>query len=199
MALKLPKVLSREEVAKMLSAPNVKCPTGLRNRAILQIMYGAGLRVSEVCNLSVSDVDLTTGLVYVQQGKNSKDRYVPLDDETIKWCKNWLAIKPDSEYFFCTLEGGRMSDRYIREVCYRISEKKGVYVNDNHRKKKVSPHVFRHTCATELLEEGFNIREVQQILGHDDLNTTMIYTAVRPEALVAKMRNRGRAVGCVSR
>jgi len=162
-------------------------------------MYGAGLRVSEVCNLSVSDVDLTTCLVYVQQGKNSKDRYVPLDDETIKWCKNWLAIKPDSEYFFCTLEGGRMSDRYIREVCYRISEKKGVYVNDNHCKKKVSPHVFRHTCATELLEEGFNIREVQQILGHDDLNTTMIYTAVRPEALVAKMRNRGRAVGCVSR
>jgi len=199
MALKLPKVLSREEVAKMLSAPNVKCPTGLRNRAILQIMYGAGLRVSEVCNLSVSDVDLTTCLVYVQQGKNSKDRYVPLDDETIKWCKNWLAIKPDSEYFFCTLEGGKMSDRYIREVCYRISKKKGVYVNDNHCKKKVSPHVFRHTCATELLEEGFNIREVQQILGHDDLNTTMIYTAVRPEALVAKMRNRGRAVGCVSR
>ncbi len=198
MAIKLPKVLSRADVEKLLSAPNIKCPTGLRNRVALQFMYRAGLRVSEICNLSVGDVDLVNGLVYVQQGKNGKDRYIPLDTESMEWCKRWLAIKPPSEYLFCTLEGGQMSVRYLREVCYRISEKTGVYVNDNHSKKKVNPHIFRHTCATELLEDGLNIREVQQVLGHGDLNTTMIYTAVRPEALAIKMRQRGQVVGCGS-
>lgn len=193
MALKLPKVLSRTEVDKMLNVPNVKCPTGLRNRAALQLMYQVGLRVSEVTNLSFEDLDFKKGYVYIQQGKNSKDRYVPINDETIDWCNRWLDIRPESDYFFCTLRGGKLSDRYLREVCYRISEKAGVYINDNHRKKRVSPHVLRHTCATELLEEGFNIREVQQVLGHENLNTTMIYTAVRPESLALKMKQRGLA------
>jgi integrase/recombinase XerD len=192
MSMKLPKVLSREDAEKMLSGPNIKCPTGMRNRVALQIMYRAGLRVSEVCNLSIDDVDLENGFIYVQQGKNRKDRYVPMDDETIEWCQKWLAIRPDSEYFFCTLNGGRLSDRYLREVCYRISKKKGVYINDNHRKKKVSPHVFRHTCATELLEDGLTIRDVQEVLGHSNLNTTMIYTSVRPEALALKIKQRGK-------
>ncbi|MGD9552331.1 MAG: tyrosine-type recombinase/integrase [Candidatus Caldatribacteriota bacterium] len=191
MALKLPKVLSREDVEKMLKVPNVKCPTGLRNRVALQVMYRAGLRVSEVVNLSIDDLDLKKGYIYVQQGKNSKDRYVPIDEETATWLKRWLEIKPESEYLFCTLSGGKLSDRYLREVCYRISEKAGVYVNDNHKKKKVNPHVLRHTYATELLEEGFNIREVQQVLGHENLNTTMIYTAVRPESLAMKIKRRG--------
>lgn len=191
MALKLPKVLSREDVEKMLKVPNVKCPTGLRNRVALQVMYRAGLRVSEVVNLSIDDLDLKKGYIYVQQGKNSKDRYVPIDEETVTWLKRWLEIKPESEYLFCTLSGGKLSDRYLREVCYRISEKAGVYVNDNHKKKKVNPHVLRHTYATELLEEGFNIREVQQVLGHENLNTTMIYTAVRPESLAMKIKRRG--------
>lgn len=188
--LKLPKVLSREDVERLFSAINTKCPTGLRNRVALQLMYQAGLRVSEVCNLSVDDIDITNGFVYIQQGKNKKDRYVPLTYESIEWCKKWAKIRPVSDYFFCTLNGGRLSDRYLREVCYRLSGKTGVFINDNHRKKKVNPHVLRHTCATELLEEGFNIREVQQVLGHENLNTTMIYTAVRPEALAAKMRSR---------
>lgn len=191
MALKLPKVLSREDVEKMLKVPNVKCPTGLRNRVALQVMYRAGLRVSEVVNLSIDDLDLKKGYIYVQQGKNSKDRYVPIDEETVAWLKRWLEIKPESEYLFCTLNGGKLSDRYLREVCYRISEKAGIYVNDNHKKKKVNPHVLRHTYATELLEEGFNIREVQQVLGHENLNTTMIYTAVRPESLAMKIKRRG--------
>ena len=193
MALKLPKVLSRADVEKMLKVPNIKCPTGLRNRAALQLMYQGGLRVSEVTNLSIDDLDLENGYVYIQQGKNSKDRYIPINDETAEWCNRWLEIRPASDYLFCTLKGDKISERYLREVCYRISEKSGVYVNDNHRKKKVNPHILRHTCATELLEEGFNIREVQQVLGHENLNTTMIYTAVRPESLALKMRQRGQA------
>lgn len=193
MAMKLPKVLTKDEARRMLSQPNVKCPTGLRNRVAMELMYAAGLRIAEVLNLSPEDVDLDRGYVYVQQGKNAKDRYIPIDDETVAWCRRWKERRPDSDYFICTLKGGQVGDRYMRNVCYRASEKAGVYVNNNHSKKKVNPHVLRHTCATELLEDGLNIREVQQMLGHNNINTTVIYTHVRPEVLANKVRSRRRA------
>lgn len=188
--MKLPKIIPREKVKELLSVPNIKAPTGLRNRVALELMYRAGLRVSEVCNLSPDDIDLEKGFLYVQQGKNKKDRVVPLDQETICWCKKWNEIRPSSKYFITTLKGGKISQRYIREMCYRYSKKSGVYINDNHVKKPVRPHVLRHCFATELLEEGFSIREVQEILGHKNINTTMIYTHVRPEKLAEKIRAR---------
>ena len=188
--VKLPKVLSKDDVCKFLSSFNTKCPTGLRNRVIMETMYRAGLRVSEVCNLTIDDVDLEQGFFYVQQSKNKKDRFVPLEDGLIMWCKLWEAAKPDSKYFFCTLKGGKLSDRYIRKACYLKSRKSGVYISDNKQTKPVHPHVLRHCFATELLEEGFNIREVQELLGHASINTTMIYTHVRPKGLAEKIRQR---------
>ncbi len=207
MALKLPKIIDQRGVKKMLSQINVGCPTGCRNYAIIIMMYRAGLRVSEVCKLTPSDMNFETGLIYVQQSKGrgkikdgkkvqeKKDRYVPMDNDIIKACQAWLAIRPESDYFFCTLEGGQLDQRYIREVCYRLSTKAGVYIQDGDKKKKVSPHKLRHTMATELLREGFDIREVQETLGHSSVATTQVYTHVVQDELQAKILKRKGILG----
>lgn len=191
MALKLPKIIDRRSVTKMLKQLNLNCPTGIRNYAIIIMMYRAGLRVQEVCNLTLSDVNFETGLIYVQQGKYSKDRYVPMDSDVIKTCQDWLKVRPQSDYFFCTMQGGKLNQRYIREMCYRLSKKAGVYIQDGTEQKPVSPHKLRHTCFTEMLREGTaNIREIQQLAGHSSLNTTMIYTHVVMDELQAKIAKR---------
>jgi site-specific recombinase XerD len=190
MALKLPKIIDKKSVKRMLQCINLSCPTGIRNYAIIIMIYRAGLRVQEICNLALSDVDFENGLIYVQQGKYSKDRYVPMDNDIIKACQEWLKVRPESEHFFCTLEGGILDSRYIREVFYRVSRKAEVYVQDGSEKKPVSPHVLRHTCATEWLREGFNLREVQELLGHSRISTTQIYTHVVMDELQAKIAKR---------
>ena len=175
----------------MLKQIDLSCPIGIRNYAIIIMMYRAGLRVSEVCNLTLSDVNFETGLIYVQQGKYSKDRYVPMDSDVIKTCQDWLKVRPQSDYFFCTMQGGKLNQRYIREMCYRLSKKAGVYIQDGTEQKPVSPHKLRHTCFTEMLREGTaNIREIQQLAGHSSLNTTMIYTHVVMDELQAKIAKR---------
>jgi site-specific recombinase XerD len=184
----LPKVLSREDAHKLLTSIRTTSRTGLRNRVALQLMYRAGLRVSEVCNLGVRHVDLRNGYVYVQQGKGKKDRYVPIDPETIQLCQQWLCEKPASDYFICTLKGGPVSQRYLRAVCYRLSQKAGVFLDVNHRRVPVHPHTLRHCYATERLEDGFDLREVQELLGHSSPNTTAIYTHIRPAKLRRKVQ-----------
>lgn len=189
--LKLPKIIDQKSVKKMLSQINTSCPTGIRNYAIVIMMYRAGLRVQEVCNLGLSDCNFETGLIYVQQAKGKKDRYVPLDDDIEKSLQAWLIVRPESHFVFCTLEGGRLMQRYIREVCYRISEKAGVFIQDGAVKKPVSPHKLRHTFLTEVLREGTaNIREVQELAGHSSLNTTMVYTHVVMDELQGKIKKR---------
>ena len=190
MSLKLPKTISETDAVKMLSAINTKCPTGCRNYAILMMMYREGLRVSEVANLTVPDISFEGNTIYIQQGKGKKDRIIPLDAEAREACLAWLKIRPDSQYFFCTLKGGILDTRYIRDVCYRMSEKAGVYIQDGKEKKLVSPHKLRHSALTSLLKEGFNIREVQEIAGHANLATTQIYTHVAIDELQDKFANR---------
>lgn len=190
---KLPKILSQSQVQALFATINVKCPTGLRNRALLDTLYRCGLRISEACNLQVADVDLQEGFIYVQQGKGKKDRYVPLDQDTIAWLKRWEAIRPESGHYFCTLKGGQLAPVYIRQVLDRLSKRSGVYIQDGREKVHVTPHKLRHTYATELLDEGFNIREVQVLLGHASIQTTTVYTHVRPEKLAKKIRERRKA------
>lgn len=191
MALKLPKIVKDEGVEKMLSQLNMSCPIGIRNYAIIMMMWRCGLRVQEVCDLMLADVDLETGSVYVQQGKGKKDRYTYMDKETTEAVQDWLKVRPESTFLFCTMQGGQLQQRYIREMCYRISKKAGVYIQDGRKKRPVNPHVFRHTCLTNLLQrEGFNIREVQEIAGHAHLSTTQVYLHVDNQELAAKMRNR---------
>ncbi len=177
----------------MLAQINTKCPTGIRNYAIIIMMYRAGLRVQEVCNLVPQDVNFETGLIYIQQAKGKKDRYVPMDDDIVKSTKEWLLVRPEGIYLFCTLEGGQLMQRYVREVCYRISNKAGVFIQDGTAKKPVSPHKLRHTFLTEVLREGTaNIREVQELAGHSSLNTTMVYTHVVMDELQEKIKKRKR-------
>lgn len=195
MALKLPKIISGKDVRKLLNQINLSCPTGIRNYAIVMTMYRAGLRVSEICKLMLQDVNFETGLLYVQQSKGKKDkkkdRYVPMDNDIIKTCQKWLTVRPESEYFFSTLEGGILNPRYIREVCYRISKKAGVFIQDGAEKKPVSPHKLRHSFATSVLSDGTcNIRDVQELLGHSSLNTTMIYTHVLLDEIQEKLIKR---------
>ena len=188
---KLPKVLSREEISRLMAVPNPRYPTGLRNRVMLQLFYRAGLRRQEVIDLTPADIDFENNLLYIQDSKGGKDRVVPFDGETKTWLLKWKERRPESDYFFCTLPGNKMAPRYVLEMVYRASEKSGVYVQNGRAKKKVHPHILRHTYATELLEEGFGIHEVQQLLGHSSINTTAVYSHVRPVQLAKKIRERG--------
>ena len=189
---KLPKVLTREEVKKLFASLNVKAPTSLRNYVGLLLAYRCGLRVSEITNLSVSDIDFQNAQIYIQMGKGGRDRYVGMDEETMSWIRRWLAIKPKGDYFFCTLKGKGFNngETYLRQVCKRMSERTGIYINDNHVKKSVHPHVFRHCYATELIEEGYSIIEVQHLLGHSSVQTTQRYSHCRQKELGAKLRQR---------
>lgn len=198
---RLPKIISREEARRILAIPNTETSIGLRNRTILQVLYRAGLRVQEAANLTVDDVNLEKGFVYVQQGKGNKDRYIPMDLETIEWCKRWLerrgnAIPAEAEsdhdciWFFPTLKGTALEQRYIRAMVATYSKKADVYLMNGQKKTVIHPHTLRHCCFTELLEDGFTIREVQEIAGHSSILTTSIYLSVRPEQLAAKIRER---------
>lgn len=190
MARKLPKFINQNQFIEMINQININCATGSRNYAMLMIMYRAGLRVSEVANLALPDMDFETGLIYIQDSKENKDRYVPMDIDIIKSCQQWLKFRPESEFFFCTMKGAILDTRYIREMCYRISEKAGVYIQDGREKKKVNPHALRHSCLTSLLREGLNIREVQEIAGHSSISTTQIYTHVAIDELQDKFSQR---------
>lgn len=185
---KLPKVISREEAARLLAVPNPRTITGLRNRVALQLLYRAGLRCAELCNLSVDDVRLDEGYILVQNGKYGRDRTIPMDPETQEWCRRWMERRPESPWFLCTLGGNRLDERFVRAMVERTSRRAGVYLNDEGERKPVHPHILRHTFATERLEDGFNLSEVAQLLGHSNIRTTSIYLHVRPTALAEKMR-----------
>lgn len=187
---KLPEVLSVEEANELLKQPNRNCPTGLRNYSMMLLMYRAGLRVSEIVNLREQDIDWQQGDIKVVDGKGGRDRIIPMELWVVDALKQWRGIKPKSMQFFCTLKGGKINDRYIREFVKRYGDKAGIK-----KSKGVHPHMLRHTFATELLGRGFNIREVQELLGHSDLSTTMIYTHVNPVEIRSKIRRRSNTRG----
>ena len=192
---KLPKVLTKMAAQKFIDSIHTRYPTGVRNKSMILFMYRAGLRVAEVVNLMETDVNLQDHFVLVQQGKGGKDRYIPIDGETVEWVEKWLEKKREMglncPYLYCTHKNKKIDTRYVRDVCYRLSERSGVFVQKGKEKRPVSPHVLRHCYGTELLEEGFNIREVQDLLGHSNINTTMLYTHIRPEVLASKVWQRG--------
>lgn len=180
---RLPEVLTAEEVKALLEQPNRRCPTGLRNYTMMLVMYRAGLRVSEVLNLQPRDVDWKAGDVRVNEGKGKKDRVVPLEPWVLDALRAWQEKRPVSRWFFSTLDGQQLDDRYVRAMVKRLAKKAGI-------QKDVHPHMLRHTYATQLLNEGLSIREVQELLGHADVSTTMIYTHVNPVDLRRKIRAR---------
>ena len=169
----LPKFLTEDEINRLLAAPDITTEEGIRDRAVLEIMYATGLRVSELVNLKTADVDLLAGLV-VCYGKGNKQRRVPLGKSAIHWLQQYAAVKAGygkqtSPYIF--LQRGRPFTRQIAwAMTKRHAETAGM--------KNVSPHTLRHSFATHLLQHGADSRSVQALLGHSDISTTQIYTHI---------------------
>ena len=169
----LPKFLTEEEINRLLAAPDIATEEGIRDRAILEIMYATGLRVSELVTLKQADVDLLAGLV-VCHGKGNKERRVPLGKSAIHWLQQYSAVKAGygkqtSPNVF--LYRGRPFTRQLAwSMVKRHAEKAGI--------KDVSPHTLRHSFATHLLQHGADSRSVQALLGHSDISTTQIYTHI---------------------
>lgn len=165
---KLPIVLEPEEVQKLLKQPNKRYPTGLRNKAIISLMLHCGLRLSEITDLKPGSINLTKGKLRVESGKGNKDRDLAIPDYLIDLLNTWRKRKPKSSYFFPTLQGNKLSPRYIQQMVKRYSQKAGIA-------KNISPHTLRHTYATQYYKQTKDIETLRRILGHTDISTTTIY------------------------
>jgi len=178
----LPNTLSEAEVDALLSAPNVETPAGLRDRAMLEVLYASGLRVSELVLLKVAQVSLDMGVVRVL-GKGARERLVPLGEEAQDWVSRYLAqARPQllaarvSNDLFVTQRAAAMTRQAFWYLIRRHARIAGIV-------KPLSPHVLRHAFATHLLNHGADLRVVQMLLGHADISTTQIYTHVARERL----------------
>lgn len=178
----LPKTLSEDEVDALLNAPNTDEPLGHRDRAMLELLYATGLRVSELINLKQSQINFNQGVLRIV-GKGDRERLIPLGEESQRWLKKFIdgarmeiLLERQTEYLFPTRRGDRMTRQAFWHIIKRYAEKGGI-------RKKLSPHSLRHAFATHLLNHGADLRVVQLLLGHSDLSTTQIYTHVARERL----------------
>ena len=180
---KLPDTLSYEDINKLIAAIDLSRPDGARNKAILEVLYGCGLRVSELTELKLSNLYLDIEFIKVT-GKGSKERLVPIGGAAVKALKIWIeqvrvhiAIKKGEEdMVFLNQRGSRISRIYIFTLIKLLAETIGL-------KKSISPHTFRHSFATHLVEGGADLRAVQEMLGHESITTTEIYTHLDREFL----------------
>jgi tyrosine recombinase XerC len=183
---KLPYFLYSQEVNKLIETPPLNTLLGIRDRAILELLYGTGIRVGELVNLNVHDIDLYEKTIRIF-GKGSKERILPLGNPSIKAIEKYLASrnlfrknisinKNDLDALLLNRFGGRLSARNIRRIIIKYMKMAGL-------NKKISPHVLRHSFATHLLGGGADLRSVQELLGHESLSTTQIYTHITKERL----------------
>jgi len=185
---KLPVVLSFEEIEKILAAVDIEARGGLRNRAILEMLYSSGLRVSELINLKVNDLYFQDDVIRVT-GKGDKQRIVPVGRSAVEWVNKYLLnIRPFLEkkeksdnIVFLNNRGTRFSRMGMWKIVTR-------YVEEAEIKKDVHPHTFRHSFATHLIEGGADLRAVQEMLGHESITTTEIYTHLDKEYLQQVMK-----------
>lgn len=181
---KLPEILTKEEVDAIIAAIDLSDPQGHRNKAIFEILYGCGLRVSELTNLRLSDLYLKENIIRVS-GKGNKERLVPINDFAIKFLGIYIdqnrshqeIKKGDEDIIFLNRRGGQLSRAMIFTLSKNLAEKAGIT-------KKISPHTFRHSFATHLVEGGANLRAVQEMLGHESITTTEIYTHLDQQYLL---------------
>ncbi len=172
---RLPHVLSLEEVERLLEAPPLQSLRGLRDKAMLEVLYATGVRVSELVSIRLVDLDLERGFLRVK-GKGRKERVVPLGEEALKWLERYLAVRSKwdrkgSPHLFLTNRGGPMTRQRFWQLVKDYARRVGIT-------KGISPHTLRHSFATHILERGADLRSLQELLGHADLSTTQIYTHV---------------------
>ena len=190
----LPHSLTESDVERLLAAPDLTTPIGIRDRAMLEVLYACGLRVTELVSLRLTDMNLRQGVLRVM-GKGSKERLVPLGEEAISWLQQFIQESRDellkknlSEDVVFPSNQGKMMTR--QTFWHRIK----IHAQDAGIKKKLSPHTLRHAFATHLVNHGADLRVVQLLLGHSDLSTTQIYTHIaqhRMKELHAEHHPRG--------
>ena len=174
---RLPSFLTAEETVRLLETPDLSTPQGLRNRALLELLYASGMRVSELENLNIEQLNMETNEIRVW-GKGSKERMVLIGEPAAHALNNYLAQgrpallgKKKTDAVFLNRYGGRLPARRIQKILDRCARKAGI-------EKRVHPHILRHTFATHLLDGGADLRVVQELLGHAQLATTQVYTHV---------------------
>ena len=178
----LPEILSLKEIEQILEQPNLQTPLGMRDRAMLEMLYATGMRVSELTHLPTHQVNLEGGFVLLY-GKGSKERIVPLGSEAMRWialylkgARGALSKGKESAFLFINRSGKEMSRQRFWRNLKDYAKKAGLH-------KRISPHLLRHSFASHLLERGADLRSVQMMLGHVDISTTQIYTHVTGEKL----------------
>jgi integrase/recombinase XerD len=185
-ALRVPKTLSEAEVEALLAAPLIETPLGLRDRAMFELIYACGLRVTELVSLKVFQVSLSEGVLRVM-GKGSKERLVPFGAVAAEWLERYLALARPAllgsqlnEALFVTARGSKSGEAMTRVMFWTLVKK---YARLAGIQRPLSPHTLRHAFATHLLNHGADLRAVQMLLGHADISTTTIYTHVARERL----------------
>ena len=178
----LPKAISEQQVTDLLLAPNVEKPLGIRDRAMLELLYATGLRVSELVELTLLEINLQMGVVRII-GKGNKERLVPLGEQAVDWVQQYLergrdALLKDknSDAVFVTARGSAMTRQAFWYLIKKYASVAGIL-------QGLSPHTLRHAFATHLINHGADLRSVQMLLGHADLSTTQIYTHIARERL----------------
>ena len=177
---KLPKYLTINDVEKILSIPDMNDKVGIRDAFILELLYVTGIRVSELCNIKIEDIEKESRRIKIF-GKGSKERYVLYGTRCADILEKYLDVRnlfltDINDYLILSKKGKRINPREIRNIINRIKTKAGVEIS-------ISPHTFRHTFATHMLNEGADLRAVQELLGHENLSTTTIYTHLTNEKL----------------
>ncbi len=184
----LPSVLSIDEVVSLLNIITKNTDLGLRNLALIELVYGSGLRVSELLNIKLSDIHMTQSYVIVT-GKGSKERMVPISDMAVIAIRNYLVKSRDNllaektDYLFVNKDGKPLSRIGFFKVLKKLAKDAGLDAS------KISPHTLRHSFATHLLENGIDLRSLQNLLGHEDISTTQIYTHISQQRLRSVYQN----------
>lgn len=182
--LYLPNFLYAEELEKLFSINDLNCAIGMRNQALLELLYATGIRVSECCKIKIQDIDFMSGTVLIH-GKRSKERYVPFGGFAESALKHYIDVgrkelnqklTVQQDALFLNYRGNPLSDRGVRKVLKDMINKSALNIH-------MSPHTLRHTFATHLLNEGADLRSVQELLGHSQLSSTQVYTHVTKDRL----------------
>jgi integrase/recombinase XerD len=161
----LPDILTIEEIRKMIEVTQ-----NIKHKLIIKMLYGCGLRVSEIVDLKKQDLNFEEGLIHIKLAKGKKDRFVKIPESIKEELKNYSALNV-SEIFFISSRGGKLTKDTIQKIVQNAAKKAGI-------KKRVYPHLLRHSFATHLLENGTDLRIIQKLLGHSDIKTTQIYTHI---------------------
>lgn len=183
-----PEILTENEIAALLRGCSQTAPTGIRNRALITVMYRSGLRIGETLALRLADIDPAKGSIRVLHGKGNKARTVGIDDGALAVLQRWIDTRRRYGFrngpLFCTLQGGRVSDRYVRDMLQRCRKRAGL-------EKRIHPHGLRHTHAAELADEGVPVTVIRDQLGHSSVAVTDRYLkGVAPSRVIAIGRNR---------